>query len=207
MAEAGEPGRRRRAAGWTVALAAVLALGAGATGLGSAALIRAKAVLAPILIERAWAATLAGETRVRPWPWADTWPVARLEVPELGLTRFVLAGASGRTLAFGPAALGGAAAPGTAGHAVLTGHRDTHFAFLKDLAPGMTLRIQRPDGAWRRYRVAGQRVIDSRNAVLVPDPGRPALSLVTCWPFDAIAPGGPLRYVVFADGETEIGGR
>jgi len=26
----------------------------------------------------------------------------------------------------------------------------------------------------------------------------PTLTLVTCWPFDAIAPGGTLRYVVVA---------
>ena len=41
-------------------------------------------------------------------------------------------------------------------------------------------------------------MIDARHARLAPDDGRPLLSLVTCYPFDAVAPGGPLRYVVTA---------
>ena len=37
-----------------------------------------------------------------PWRWADTSPIARLEVPRLGVRRVVLAGATGAVLAFGP---------------------------------------------------------------------------------------------------------
>jgi len=33
-----------------------------------------------VLLERAWQETLGGETEVRPWQWADTWPIARLEI-------------------------------------------------------------------------------------------------------------------------------
>ncbi len=45
-----------------------------------------------------------GETGapVKPWPWADTHPVARLIAPAQDADVLVLAGASGRTLAFGP---------------------------------------------------------------------------------------------------------
>ena len=133
--------------------------------------------------------------------------MARLEAPRLGIDRIVLAGTSGRTLAFGPGHMDGTAPPGAAGHAILSGHRDTHFGFLKDLTPGDALRVQRPDGAWQDYRVIGTQVIDARQARLAPDDGRPILSLVTCFPFDAIDPGGPLRYVVTAAGELlEEGG-
>ncbi len=46
--------------------------------------IDAKALLAQRLISVAWERTLiAGEAGVKPWPWADTWPVARLQVPRL----------------------------------------------------------------------------------------------------------------------------
>jgi sortase A len=41
-------------------------------------------------------------------------------------------------------------------------------------------------------------VIDSREFELVLEPGMARLSLVTCYPFDAAAAGGPLRYVVTA---------
>ncbi len=177
----------------------ILLVGAGLWQLGSAGTIHAKAWLAQVLLERAWAATLGGAAAARPWPWADTHPVARLQVPSLGVDQIVLADDSGRALAFGPGLLGGSAAPGTAGHTVLSGHRDTHFAFLEQLAPGTLLRLQSPDGAWRVYRVSGGQVIDSRHARLAQDDGVSALTLVTCYPFDALVPGGPLRYLVFAE--------
>ena len=181
-------------------LAATVLIAIGLWHAGAASYIHAKAWLAQVLLERAWTATLAGDARVRPWPWADTWPTALLRVPALGVDRIVLAGASGRTLAFGPGHLDGTALPGAPGHAVLSGHRDTHFRFLQRLAEGSELRVQRPDGTWRHYQVTATEVIDARGARLADDDGTPALTLVTCYPFDAVRPGGPLRYVVFADG-------
>ena len=55
--------------------------------IGSGAWIYVKAQLAQVLLQRAWAGTLAGQRDVKPWPWADTWPVARLVVPENGCRR------------------------------------------------------------------------------------------------------------------------
>lgn len=200
---AAEIHRRRPLRSYGLVAAALLLLGLGLWQLGAAAAIHAKAWLAQGLLERAWSRTLdgtAGESvQHRPWPWADTHPVARLQVPDLAVDRIVLAGASGRTLAFGPAHLDGTAVPGGAGHSVLSGHRDTHFRFLQDLAAGQEIRLQRPDGAWQRYRVTERRVIDARKARLRPGDGRPTLTLVTCYPFDAVTPGGPLRYLVFAE--------
>ena len=170
--------------------------------LTNAAWIPAKAVLAQHLLQQAWQRTLAGERQVKPWPWADTWPVARLQAPRLGVDRIVLAGISGRTLAFGPGHMDGTALPGAPGHSILSGHRDTHFRFLKDLEPGDALRVQGADGAWRAYRVRATEVIDARRARLWPGDATPRLTLVTCYPFDAIAPGGPLRYVVSAEAEA-----
>lgn len=179
-------------------LLGLLALGLGAWQLGGAVWIQGKAWAAQILLERAWSETRGGAGQVPPWPWADTWLVARLTVPALGIERIVLAGASGRTLAFGPAYLESSAPPGSDGHTVLTGHRDTHFHFLADLALGEIVEIERPDGLRRRYRVRSAVVIDARDAHLLPGDDRAVLSLVTCYPFGAILPGGPLRYVVTA---------
>ena len=185
---------------------AALALALGLWQLGGAAAIHTKAWLAQRLLDDAWAATLAGSgassgaggKAVKPWPWADTWPVARLQVPELEIDLYVLAGASGRTLAFGPALV-----PGTEGlnHRILSGHRDTHFAFLRDLDDGTRLRLQDRSGAWRTYRVSGRQVIDLRRPVTArrAGAGRDLVTLVTCWPFDALDPGGPLRYAVTAE--------
>jgi sortase A len=170
----------------------------GASQLASGSWIHAKAMLAQVLLERAWQQTLDGGKRVRPWPWADTWPVARLTIPRQGTSLIVLSGASGRTLAFGPGHTRGSAPPGAAGTAIVSGHRDTHFSVLRDLRRGDEVRVERPDGGVVRYQIDDLLVADSRTAKLsAPASGR-ALLLVTCWPFDALTPGGPLRYVVTA---------
>jgi sortase A len=112
----------------------------------------------------------------------------------------VLSGASGRNLAFGPAHLAGTAPPGAEGNCVLAGHRDTHFAFLEDLAVGDDLWLETPDGAVRRYRVRDAAVVHESDSSPLEPTAEPVLTLVTCFPFDAALPGGPLRYVVRAVG-------
>ncbi len=167
---------------------------------GEAAWIHAKALLAQALLERAWARTLAGEPAARPWPWADTWPLALLEVPRLSERMIVLAGGSGRTLAFGPGHVDGSPPPGEPGNSVIGGHRDTHFRMLEELRPGDEIRVQTQDGARHDFRVRATDVVDSRKVRLDPAGARPGLILVTCYPFDAVIPGGPMRFVVFAEG-------
>ena len=160
--------------------------------------IYAKAGLAQYLLQRAWSRTLAGENGVKPWPWADTWPVARLTVPSKDIDLIVLNGAYGRTLAFGPAYEESSALPGSAGTTILTGHRDTHFRFLENLQTGDRLDLQDPRGIRTRFVVRNYEIVDARSASIHTDANEPELVLVTCYPFDAIVPGGPLRYVVVA---------
>ena len=163
--------------------------------------IHAKATLAKHLVSNAWSETLASGKPARPWPWADTWPVARLRFPSLQRDVAVLAGASGSTLAFGPGHLDGTAAPGTPGHSVIAGHRDTSFTLLGKLQPDDPISVQGQDGSWRDYRVTGSAIADARLPWQLPTTprSRSTLTLVTCWPLDAIVPGGPLRYLVFAE--------
>jgi sortase A len=165
---------------------------------GRAAWIEAKAELAQVLVRRAWEKTKAGARDARPWPWADTRPIARLIAPGLGVDTFVLSGASGRTLAFGPGHLDGTPEPGARGNAVISGHRDTHFAFLRRLATGDELVIEGRDGSRQRYTVATTRVVDRHDLWVTADTDDTRLTLVTCYPFYALRPGGPLRYVVVA---------
>ena len=187
--------RRRARLPWLAALM----LAAGVLQFGQGAWIHAKARVAQLLIERAWERALAGEAAPKPWPWADTWPVARLEAPAQGVTLLVLAGSSGRTLAFGPGHQVGTPLPGAPGNSVIGGHRDTHLGFLRHLRKGDTLRIQRADGARVDYRVAVTDVLDKRDAWVMRNTAATRLTLVTCWPFHALRAGGPERYVVIAD--------
>src|SRR5215470_2002730 len=72
----------------------------GAAFLISAAYIPAKAALAQVLLERAWARAQGGEGDARPWRWADMAPVAEIAVPRLGTREIVLEGVSGQAMAF-----------------------------------------------------------------------------------------------------------
>ncbi len=171
----------------------------GACGLlGQSAWIEAKAWLAQELIGRAWRQSQIDDRPVRPWAWADTWPVARLSAPRLGVERIVLAGVSGRTLAFGPGWAEQSAAPGTPGRSLLAGHRDTHFRFLADLVKGDRLSLQAADGETRRYRVVTLSVVEADAGWLMSAWGEDELLLLTCYPFDSPVPGGSQRYLVRA---------
>jgi len=191
-------GRGGRAAKWLALLAALL-IAAGAWEIGRGYYIQAKAQVAQLLIRSAWSRTLAGERHVKPWPWADTWPVARLQIADRSVDLFVLAGADGRAIAFGPGHVFGTAMPGERGNSVIGGHRDTHLAFLRDLAPGSLLSVQRPDGMRRWYRVKTAQVLDKGDTWVARQDGPTRLTLVTCYPFDALRAGGDQRYVVFAN--------
>ena len=186
----------RRRAG--IALVVAL-LGVAAWHIGQGVWIYAKARLAQHLLQRAWARTRAGDRVVKPWPWADTWPVARLRVPAHDVDLIVLDGVSGRTLAFGPGHLPGSAMPG--GVAVVSGHRDTHFRFLRDVRAGDEIALETPGRAAARFRVRETAVVDARTAVLAAAADARGMVLVTCYPFDAVRPGGPLRYLVLADAD------
>ncbi len=166
--------------------------------------IYAKASLAQVLLRRAWARTVQGGKEVRPWPWADTWPVARLRARRLREDLIVLAGASGRTLAFGPGHLDGSGRPGGPGNCVLSAHRDTQFAFLRKLESGDPLELETPAGLRRVYRVVDRRVVHKREAAVLAETHEPTLTLITCYPFSGVAPGGPLRYVVRAREDAQV---
>ena len=179
---------------WVLLLAAL-----GLYLLSGAGVIKAKAWLAPILIERAWQVNLRNSGgQVKPWPWADTWPVARLQAPAQNVDLLVLSGDAGNALAFGPGHAGASAPLGAAGRSVIGGHRDTHFAFLRALQPGDSLQLQLPDGGLHSYQVTSARIVDTRLEVLHRDEPGESLLLVTCYPFDALSSNGPLRYAVTA---------
>jgi sortase A len=110
----------------------------------------------------------------------------------------VLHGSSGEALAFGPALLNETAAIGERGTAVISAHRDTHFAFLKDVAVGDRISITRDDGLVFAYRVTGTSIADWNKSGIDRNAAGFNLVLSTCYPFGAITPS-PLRYLVHAE--------
>jgi len=167
--------------------------------------IQAKAMLAQQLLEDAWQQTLDGKDQVKPWSWADTWPVARLAFPGKDIELIVLDGASGSSLAFGPGYLHGTAQPGQFGFSVISAHRDTHFRFLQRVRKGDQILLQQANGAMREYKVVKMKVVDQAQPVIPQTEQVRGLMLVTCYPFNALKAGGRLRYVVYAV-EVDKGG-
>ena len=166
---------------------------------GQGTYIPAKAWVAQELMQRAWRKSNRSQEVHAPWPWADTWPVARLSAKGGAIELIVLSGGSGRTLAFGPGHMSASVLPGETGNSVIAGHRDTHFQFLKYLTVGESLLVEMPDGRNHLFRVIGLDVVDSRRGSLTLDTDEPMLSLVTCYPFDAEDAGGPMRFVASAE--------
>ncbi len=163
--------------------------------------IRAKAVLAQLLLQHAWQETVVTGAIAKPWPWADTWPVARLEVPRLGIDLIVLEGESGEVLAFGPGHLPASSPPGTGGHTIVAGHRDTSFRFLQDLQQDDLLLLHTAGGHLERYRIR-ERLIRKADALFFMESAVSALTLLTCYPFDSLRSSPPLRFLVLAQQES-----
>lgn len=180
-----------------VLIAPVLIALAGLVLIGQGAWIHAKALLAQVLLDHAFVETVATGRDVKPWPWADTWPVARISVKRLDASAIVLAGSSGQALAFGPGHVESTPEAGERGVAVYAAHRDTHFRFLKDIAIGDEITVTRQDGRTFHYRVDGTSVVRFDASGIDPLARGHALVLSTCWPLDAVT-HGPLRYLVHA---------
>jgi sortase A len=174
----------------------VLAL-AGLLLFGQGAYIHAKALLAQELLERAFEETITTGRQTKPWAWADTWPVARIEVKRLHASAIALAGSSGQALAFGPGHVELTPEAGERGVAVYSAHRDTHFRFLKNVVIGDEIEITRSDGKRVRYRADATSIVRFDNSGIDPLTDRYELVLSTCWPFDALTPG-PERYLLHA---------
>lgn len=160
-----------------------------------------KAWVADQLISQAWLNSLENKKNIRPWSWADTWPIAELTIPRLNITQIVLMGDSGRILAFGPGLTESSAMPGDSGLSVISGHRDTHFKFLKDLREGDQLVIKTRAGT-STFILDELAVVDQNDFLIDRDDISKLQSanvmLVTCFPFDALIAGGDLRFIAIA---------
>lgn len=165
---------------------------------GNSLWIHAKAHLAQRLIAKAWTQTLKDQGEHKPWPWADTWPVAKLSIPGKAISYYVLQGANGSSLAFAPGYLDESVSPEQYGAKMISGHRDTHFKFLEHIENGELIKLNDKYNQSHSYAVSGEKIYDITTDTWQVDIDRDELKLITCYPFNAINPGGPLRLVLTA---------
>jgi LPXTG-site transpeptidase (sortase) family protein len=122
-------------------------------------------------------------------------PVARLQIPRLGLDEIVMEGVDEFALNAGPGHLPGSAFPGEQGNAIISAHRDRHFSRLGDVNVGDTVVTE--SGSHRtRWVVLSKRVIDADAPALFRTADA-TLTLTTCWPIRYLGTA-PERLIVVA---------
>ena len=176
-----------------------LLLIAGLGLLGAGLYIPAKALLAQALLERAWQRTLDTEQASKPWPWADTFPVARLRARAHNVDLIVLDGEQGNSLAFAPGLHPASEIDRQSGTILISAHRDTHFHFLKDIQIGEQFELQNSEGETTQYRVEDVQVVNLHETRLISPTDGKWLVLVTCYPFDSLRSDPQQRFVVMAE--------
>ncbi|MCP5397479.1 MAG: sortase [Sphingomonadaceae bacterium] len=174
-------------------LFALLLVVAGLVQFGQGLWIPVKAQVAQVLLDRSFSASMDAGAPLKPWPWADMQPVARITATRLDVSDVVLSGASGQAMAFGPTEV-----LDNGSVRILAAHRDTHFRFMRDLRVGDELVLQGINGVKHRYRVTHFQTVRWDGFAYPVSPDRELLALATCYPFDAVEPG-PLRRVAWAE--------
>jgi LPXTG-site transpeptidase (sortase) family protein len=122
-------------------------------------------------------------------------PVARIEIPRLGLDAIVLEGVGDDELNASPGHLPGSAFPGERGNAVISAHRDRHFNRLDGLVVGDTI-ITEAGTVRSVWMVTARRVIAKNDPALFHTKD-PTLTLTTCWPIRYLG-SAPDRLIVMA---------
>ena len=155
-----------------------------------------KAQVAQILLKHAWQQSLKNGEGVQPWPSFDGRPIFKLEIAKHHIKQIVLDGTSGQSLAFGPAFHQESFLPSSNKITAISSHRDSHGEYIKNLEIGDILKLQDLDKNWHTYKIEEFLIVNVKDAVTINKRNR--LLLITCYPFDALLSGTPLRYIVSA---------
>ena len=125
-------------------------------------------------------------------------PQGVLLIPAIGLTAPVEQGTGDPELDVAVGHVPTSVWPGTAGNTVLEAHDVSYFVNIDKLTPGDTIRYETPCETYV-YRVQSHQVV-AQGAPVYNTP-TPTMSLLTCWPTDALW-FTPSRYLVTA-GEVQ----
>jgi sortase A len=160
--------------------------------------IEVKARVAQVLLQYAWHKTIKTGEDQRPWRSFDGVPVLRLMIPRHEVDQIVLAGTSGQALSFSTVFHEESRLPGTGGTTVLSAHRDTTGIYIRKLQKGDTIKLQDRFQQWHSYTIEDFDILNVKTDTISTTNAKEVLLIITCYPFNALTSGTPLRYVVSA---------
>lgn len=122
--------------------------------------------------------------------------IARIDIPEIDVSEYVVEGTDIGSLRKGPGHYPETPLPGEPGTTAIAGHRTTYgapFRRIDQLKRGQRITIDMPDGRFV-YRVQGTEVVDDQDLSVLDRVGYQRLVLSACHPLYSAAQ----RVIVFA---------
>jgi len=122
--------------------------------------------------------------------------IARIEIPAIGVSEYVVEGTDTGSLRKGPGHYPETPLPGERGTSAIAGHRTTYgapFRDIDDLKRGQRIVVDMPDGRFL-YRVERTRIVDDQDLSVLEPRGYRRLMLSACHPLYSAAQ----RVIVFA---------
>ena len=183
---------------------ALLAVGAGLAVWCAAILVEARfhqtAALPPppLVVTQTVLPGDGGEAKAAPVPApAAGVLLGRLEAPSIKLSTVVLEGSDDGTLSRGSGHIEDTPFPGQPGNVGIAGHRDTTFRALRHIHLGDALEFKTADRLYR-YRISKTWIVGPDDVYVLDPTPQPALTLVTCYPFEFVG-HAPNRFIVRAE--------
>jgi sortase A len=122
--------------------------------------------------------------------------IARIELPDIGVSEYVVEGNDVASLRKGPGHYPDTPLPGDPGTSAIAGHRTTYgapFRKIDQLRRGEPITIDMPDGRFT-YRVERTKIVDDQDFSVLDEVGYQRLVLSACHPLYSAAQ----RVIVFA---------
>ncbi|MGH2763198.1 MAG: class E sortase [Thermoleophilaceae bacterium] len=122
--------------------------------------------------------------------------IARIEIPAIGVSDYVVEGTDTESLRKGPGHYPETPLPGERGTTAIAGHRTTYgapFRDIDDLRRGRRIVVDMPDGRFV-YRVERTKIVDDQDLSVLDPVGHRRLMLSACHPLYSAAE----RIIVFA---------
>jgi LPXTG-site transpeptidase (sortase) family protein len=129
--------------------------------------------------------------------------LGRIEAPDVQLSAPILEGSDDGTLSHGAGHIEDTPFPGQPGNIGIAGHRDTTFRPVRRMRVGDPINIETA-GKVYHYRITKTSIVGPDDVYVLDPTPQPALTLVTCYPFDFVG-HAPQRFIVRAALVEETG--